>query len=35
MQMLVKIVKKEGGVVRTSHGGVMFVPLIGAYGWDE
>ncbi len=35
MQMLVKIVKKEGRVVRTSHGGVMFVPLIGAYGWDE
>jgi protein-L-isoaspartate(D-aspartate) O-methyltransferase len=35
MQMLEKIVKKDGEIVRTSHGGVMFVPLVGAHGWKE
>lgn len=33
-QTLVKIVKKEGEPITTSHGGVCFVPLIGKYGWE-
>jgi protein-L-isoaspartate(D-aspartate) O-methyltransferase len=35
MQLLEKVVKKDGQIVRTSHGGVMFVPLIGEQGWRE
>ena len=32
-QELVKLVKQEGAIVKTYHGGVAFVPLIGRYGW--
>lgn len=32
-QDLVKLVKHEGQVERTSLGGVCFVPLIGQFGW--
>lgn len=35
LQVLEKVVKKDGRIVRTSHGGVMFVPLIGDHGWEE
>jgi len=35
MQLLEKLVKKDGQIIRTSHGGVMFVPLIGDQGWEE
>ncbi len=35
MQLLEKVVKKDGQIIRTSHGGVMFVPLIGDQGWKE
>ena len=32
-QDLIKLVKHEGRVERTSLGGVCFVPLIGQFGW--
>ncbi len=32
-QDLIKLVKREGRVERTSLGGVCFVPLIGQFGW--
>ncbi|MDH7594213.1 MAG: protein-L-isoaspartate(D-aspartate) O-methyltransferase [Methanomicrobiales archaeon] len=35
LQELVKIVKRGAYLERTYHGGVMFVPLIGRYGWRE
>lgn len=35
LQELVKIVKRGAYLERTYHGGVMFVPLIGRYGWGE
>jgi len=35
LQVLEKVVKKDGRIIRTSHGGVMFVPLIGDHGWEE
>lgn len=34
-QELVKLVKLGGKVERTYHGGVVFVPLIGRYGWQR
>ncbi len=34
LQMLVKLKKHGSTVTRTSHGGVVFVPLIGRHGWD-
>ncbi|MDA8100135.1 MAG: protein-L-isoaspartate(D-aspartate) O-methyltransferase [Nitrospiraceae bacterium] len=34
-QDLVKVVKTDKGVVRTLSVPVVFVPLIGAYGWKE
>ena len=33
VQHLVKLVKKDGRIIETTHGGVCFVPLIGRYGW--
>lgn len=33
IQTLVRVEKKEGNPVTSSHGGVCFVPLIGEYGW--
>ena len=32
-QELIKLVKRDGRVEKTFHGGVVFVPLIGRYGW--
>jgi protein-L-isoaspartate(D-aspartate) O-methyltransferase len=32
-QTLVKVVKKDGQLHTTYHGGVCFVPLVGEYGW--
>ncbi|MDN7025034.1 protein-L-isoaspartate(D-aspartate) O-methyltransferase [Methanoculleus sp. FWC-SCC1] len=32
-QELVRLVRRDGAVERTSFGGVCFVPLIGQYGW--
>jgi protein-L-isoaspartate(D-aspartate) O-methyltransferase len=34
-QELIKVVKREGKVEKTYHGGVVFVPLIGQYGWQK
>jgi protein-L-isoaspartate(D-aspartate) O-methyltransferase len=34
-QELIKVTKKEGTYSRTSLGGVLFVGLIGAYGWKD
>jgi protein-L-isoaspartate(D-aspartate) O-methyltransferase len=34
-QELIKIVKHQGKVEKTYHGGVVFVPLIGRYGWHR
>ncbi len=33
-QELVRLVKRDGRIERTTFGGVCFVPLIGEYGWD-
>lgn len=35
IQELVTVTKKEKGIVRSAHGGVRFVPLIGEYGWAD
>lgn len=35
MQELVKVVKKGASLEYTYHGGVVFVPLVGRYGWRE
>jgi protein-L-isoaspartate(D-aspartate) O-methyltransferase len=35
VQELVRITRSEKGLVRTSHGGVRFVPLIGEHGWGN
>jgi protein-L-isoaspartate(D-aspartate) O-methyltransferase len=35
IQELVSIVRRDGELVRSSHGGVRFVPLIGVHGWEE
>ncbi|HZD43396.1 MAG TPA: protein-L-isoaspartate(D-aspartate) O-methyltransferase [Methanomicrobiales archaeon] len=34
-QELLKVVKMEGKLHFTSYGGVVFVPLIGEYGWEN
>ncbi|MDD1679655.1 MAG: protein-L-isoaspartate(D-aspartate) O-methyltransferase [Methanomicrobiales archaeon] len=34
-QELIKVAKREGTVEKTRHGGVVFVPLIGRYGWPR
>jgi protein-L-isoaspartate(D-aspartate) O-methyltransferase len=34
IQELIRIVKQEGRLMETHHGGVRFVPLIGRYGWE-
>ncbi|HMA04469.1 MAG TPA: rRNA adenine N-6-methyltransferase family protein, partial [Methanomicrobiales archaeon] len=35
IQELVRIVHEGEKIRRESHGGVVFVPLIGEYGWKE
>jgi protein-L-isoaspartate(D-aspartate) O-methyltransferase len=35
LQTLVKLVKSGETITRSSHGGVVFVPLLGHYGWPE
>jgi protein-L-isoaspartate(D-aspartate) O-methyltransferase len=34
-QELIKVTKKEGTYIRESLGGVLFVGLVGAYGWKD
>jgi protein-L-isoaspartate(D-aspartate) O-methyltransferase len=34
-QELVRVEKHQGNVEKTYHGGVVFVPLIGRYGWQR
>ncbi|MDD1716762.1 MAG: hypothetical protein LUQ45_00735 [Methanoregulaceae archaeon] len=34
-QELTKIIRHERSVERFTYGGVAFVPLIGAFGWQE
>lgn len=34
-QTLVRVIKKETGVVREDHGGCVFVKLIGRHGWPS
>ncbi|MCQ8893325.1 MAG: protein-L-isoaspartate(D-aspartate) O-methyltransferase [Methanolinea sp.] len=34
LQELVRLEKRGGKVTRTSHGGVVFVPLLGEFGWE-
>jgi protein-L-isoaspartate(D-aspartate) O-methyltransferase len=33
LQELVRLVRKGGDFIRESYGGVVFVPLLGKYGW--
>jgi len=35
LQTLVKLVKSGETLTRSSHGGVVFVPLLGQHGWPE
>jgi len=35
IQELVTLTRNENGIVRSSHGGVRFVPLIGEHGWTD
>jgi protein-L-isoaspartate(D-aspartate) O-methyltransferase len=35
IQELITIYKQGGSLIRESHGGVRFVPLIGQYGWEN
>lgn len=35
IQELGTVTKKESGIVRSTHGGARFVPLIGEYGWAD
>jgi len=35
LQELVKIVKSGDKQIRSTHGGVVFVPLLGHHGWPE
>ncbi len=35
IQELITITRHENKMVRSSHGGVRFVPLIGEYGWAD
>jgi protein-L-isoaspartate(D-aspartate) O-methyltransferase len=35
LQELVRLVKSGGRISRSSHGGVVFVPLLGRYGWER
>ncbi len=34
-QTLVRVIKKETGVIREDHGGCVFVKLIGRHGWPS
>jgi protein-L-isoaspartate(D-aspartate) O-methyltransferase len=34
LQELVRLVRKGGDFIRESYGGVVFVPLLGKYGWQ-
>jgi protein-L-isoaspartate(D-aspartate) O-methyltransferase len=35
IQELITVTKNENGTLRSSHGGVRFVPLIGEHGWAD
>jgi protein-L-isoaspartate(D-aspartate) O-methyltransferase len=35
LQELILLTRQEGGLTRSSHGGVRFVPLIGQHGWED
>lgn len=35
LQELVRIIKKKDQAIREFFGGVVFVPLLGRYGWNE
>ena len=35
LQTLVKLVRKGDSIIRSTHGGVVFVPLLGHHGWPE
>jgi len=35
IQELITFTRNGGGIVRSSHGGVRFVPLLGVNGWEE
>jgi protein-L-isoaspartate(D-aspartate) O-methyltransferase len=35
IQELISLTKNETGILRSSHGGVRFVPLIGEHGWAD
>jgi protein-L-isoaspartate(D-aspartate) O-methyltransferase len=35
IQELVSVTRQERGLVRSLHGGVRFVPLIGEHGWKD
>jgi protein-L-isoaspartate(D-aspartate) O-methyltransferase len=35
IQDLITLHKKGGSIIRGSHGGVRFVPLIGQHGWEN
>ena len=33
-QMLVRVIKRDGELIREEHGGCRFVPLVGKFGMD-
>jgi protein-L-isoaspartate(D-aspartate) O-methyltransferase len=35
IQELITLTRNENGILRSSHGGVRFVPLIGEHGWAD
>jgi protein-L-isoaspartate(D-aspartate) O-methyltransferase len=35
IQELITLTRRGSSIVRASHGGVRFVPLIGDYGWED
>lgn len=35
LQQLVRLTKRDGNVIREEFGGVVFVPLLGKYGWKD
>ena len=35
LQTLVRLVRKGDTIIRSTHGGVVFVPLLGHHGWPD
>ncbi|HVP94878.1 MAG TPA: protein-L-isoaspartate(D-aspartate) O-methyltransferase [Methanoregulaceae archaeon] len=35
LQQLIRLIKRGDNIIREEFGGVMFVPLLGKYGWQD